>query len=202
MKKIKEIKKEKDSKRVQKVIIGGVIAFIMVFSILGFFSNQNNTQTKKLTYNGHKFTLTQNGLFLEEGKMTFHFNYYPTSLENVTYDRNIDTLLKNAKIIYITSDNKDIFVQQIGAIKYSFASQMSKMNRFVQNAFTTEVDGIKLPEITCANATQTTPVIYFSSTNETTMNLNNNCIILKSIDFSGFQSQIDRIQYGFLGIIK
>lgn len=201
MKKIKEIKKEKDSKTVQKVIIGGVIAFLMVFSILGFFSRSNNT-SKKLTYNGFKFTLNQNGLFLVQGKTVFSFKYFPTTLENMTYDRNIDSLLQNAKMIYITSDNNDTFVQQIGQVKYLFASQITKMNRFVQNSYTSKVDGLNLPEITCLNATQTTPVIYFLSSNQTTINLEKNCIIIKATDENNFFMPVDRMLYGFLGVIK
>ncbi len=199
MKKVRELKKNKDSKTVQKVIIGGLIAFIMVFSILGFFSNNYN-QTKKMNYNGFNFYITSKGMFLKYDGRPIQFQYYPASLENMSYNDNINNLLRSAKQIYVTSDANDTLVQPIGAVKYLFASTMASVSKYVQNSYTTNATG--LPVITCANATADTPVIYFYTSNETSISLQNNCVKITAYDQNGFLSAENRILYGFLGVMK
>ncbi len=199
MKKVKELKKNKDSKTVQKVVVGGLISFIMIFSILGFFSNSYHS-TKKMNYNGFNFYITNKGMFLKYDGKPLQFQYYPSSLENMSYNDNINNLLRNSKQIYVTSDANDTLVQAIGTVKYLFASTLASVSKYVQNSYTTNVSG--LPVISCANATSNTPVVYFYTSNKTSISLQNNCVKVTAYDQNGFLSAENRILYGFLGVMK
>jgi hypothetical protein len=71
---------------------------------------------------------------------------------------------------------------------------------FIRQGFTTEND-YNFPVITCRDSTSVVPVIYFKSSNETKVYLENDCIIAESSTQIDFERIKDRLVYGMLGII-
>lgn len=86
-------------KRMNQIIVGGVLIFILVLSTAGFafFSNPNSSQqpgNEKINYNEYDFKKGNNGFweFQIEGQ-TFSTIYNPYETENITLD--FQTLINN-----------------------------------------------------------------------------------------------------------
>lgn len=200
MKKVRPFREKKKSKKTQNFIIGAIISFILIFSGLAIFNGDQSQSSIK--YNKFKFTLNSEGLFLKQNDQTYQFYTYPAPLENLSYDRTIDSLLLNSKMIYLSSDEKDVLVDYIGLVKYHFGTEIYKAQKFTQNAYTTPISGSDLPLITCINATADSPVIYFKTSNQSAITMENNCITVNAQVQNEFLAMTDRIIYGYLGVIQ
>jgi hypothetical protein len=197
MKKVREIKKQKDSKTTQKVVLGLFIAFIMVFSMVSVFTgNQNNS----FKFNGFKFKVEENSISSKINGAEIVFNYPPYSLENLSYDNNINEMLKNSVSIYVSSSIEEENAQAIDYVKFLFKSEMAKDSKVVLNSYS-EVFEDQL-QINCDNASSSNPVILFTSSNESLISVNENCVLIEASIPNDFFAFKDRLLYGYYGVLE
>jgi len=104
------ISKQAEAKRSKRnqYILGGILIFVMFFSVLGygFMGQDKETNSKKIEYNGFEF-INQNGLWYSEiGGIQFAFKYNPKEVGQMPRELNG---LENYqdKPLYISSENSE-----------------------------------------------------------------------------------------------
>jgi len=109
MRKISSKYNEDKKKKRNGLIVGGILIFVMLFSILGYSFQGKSIEednTKKINYNGFEF-VEQNGYwFTNIGNSQFVFKYNPEQVGKIDSELN---LLNNyyGKTLYIFSENNE-----------------------------------------------------------------------------------------------
>jgi|TARA_B100001964_G_C14254112_1_gene611399 hypothetical protein len=197
------MRRTRDSgKKINKIMVY-LMGFIMVGSIFGvvFFGFGSGGGTGSVKYNDFKFV--NKGSFWSttfDGREA-SFTYFPSDVEFIEVNNDIIGRLKNKIEIDATSDFNDAFAKQISLAEYNMGITLNNFNVFVRQGFTAEND-YDFPVITCENATDFVPVIYFKSFNETKVYLENSCIIAEALRQDDIERIKDRLVYGMLGIIE
>ncbi len=180
------------------------IAFIMVGSTIGyvFLSGFADSAGSSLKYGAYSFERTRDGLRTTiEGK-NYAFLYSPSEVAELNMSEMAASKLKNARIVYATSDfqseNKEYIASAVFALSYA----LQQKNIVLITGFTNDNISVNAPRISCANATQYVPVIYFEDANVTEMDFEENCFYLKAQEGEGFLMEKDRLLYGLLGVIQ
>lgn len=190
--------KKKDEKKKTKIIMSVFIVFIMVTSVIGFMFGQYSTQ--KLKFGEYTFVRTDQGFSLVINKQEVVFDYFPTEANSTDFDPRIDDRIKSTKMLYATINANSSHQAALGKVAYDLATTLDDFGVFVRPAFT-EQTTYDVPIITCANATQFVPVLYFKDSNQTKAYIDSNCIILEGDSDVDFLRLKDRILYGFFGIL-
>ncbi len=199
MKKVRA-KGKKDENRNQKIIIGLIIAFIMVSSVLGYYGAQSKEQA--YTYKGIKFTAQKNGLLLAKiSNHDFYFNYLPQSLVNMSFNSSVLDPLKATKLIYTTSDIKSPLIQSLSEAEYLLTQELMQLSIYSIGGYTTNTTTGR-GRITCDNATAITPVIMFEYANKTSAYLEGQCLHIAGNSRLDLLALKDRMLYGLLGILR
>ena len=172
----------------------------MVSSIFGIiFSGYRETSTS-LKYNDIKFTRINNqwSATIDNNKMLF--DYYPEEIEHINVSPELKGVLQNTLQIDVTSDADSDFKDTIALTEFKLSESLSDFNTYLRMGFTTENE-FGLPIITCLDATISVPVLYFKSSNQTSLTLDNNCIIAGARNDLDFIKLKDRILYSTLNVI-
>ena len=100
-------------------------------------------------------------------------------------------------MVVITSDPSDQFATYYDLTRYELSTYSSKP---IVGATTLPVEGVTLPVLTCVNATMGTPVVTLSQGNETSIDVEGNCVYITSTvgDFAIIR---DRLLYTLLGVL-
>ncbi len=101
-------KQEEDKKRTRKqFIVGGVLIFIMLFSVIGYsFQGKEKDNVKKINYNGVEFIQQDNFWITKQGRLNLAFKYNPYEVEKITF--NINKLEDYyGKPLYLFSENSE-----------------------------------------------------------------------------------------------
>ena len=179
-----------------------LMGIVMVGSVFGvvFFGFGTSGGTSEIEYNDFKFV--NKGAYWSTivDKREAIFTYLPGDVEDVTVDNILIDRLKNKVEIDVTSDFNGTFAQEISLASYNMIITLNNFDLFIRQGFTTEND-YNFPVITCRDSTSVVPVIYFKSSNETKVYLENDCIIAESSTQIDFERIKDRLVYGMLGII-
>ena len=77
---------------------------------------------------------------------------------------------------------------------------LNNFNIFIRSGFTTPQNNF--PVLSCDDATEFVPVVYFKSGNFTKISLENNCILAEAAAHADVIRLKDRLVYGILGIIQ
>jgi hypothetical protein len=175
------------------------IGFIMVASAFGvvFFGFGGDTSTIK--YKGYKFIDKGNYYTVNIEDNELEFAYTPYEVEQIPVDAGIIDRLKNANEIDATPAFNDSSPQEIALAQYQLSMAMYNRGTFVRNGFTSKNKDFSV--ITCQNATNFVPVIYFRSSNTTDIRMENNCIIAEGANGFDILRLKDRLVYGVFGII-
>ncbi len=186
-----------------KKIIVFLIGFIMVASVFGviFFGFNTADATRRLKYNGFEFINRGSFWSTNVNEREAWFTYFPTDVELVSVNDDIIKRLINVIEIDVTSEFNDTFAEQISLAEYNMGLTLNNFNVFVRQGFTNE-NQYNFPVITCESSTNFVPVIYFKSSNETKVYLENNCIIAEALTQADVEKIKDRLVYGILGIIQ
>jgi len=99
--------KDKKNKRNQ-FILGGILIFVMFFSVLGysFGGGDSDTNVKKVNYNGFEFIEQNDFWFLDYGSFKFIFKYNPEQVEEI--DSELDKLNDYYGVpLYVSSENNE-----------------------------------------------------------------------------------------------
>jgi hypothetical protein len=190
------MRKEKKSK--WGAVLVFFIAFIMISSIVGFIYSGQDNQFK---YNGIKFirTSTQWRTTINNKQLTF--DYFPSDVEQIELSNDVATILLNKPEIDTTSELNDTFSEEIALANYNMALTLNKLNIYVMGGFTTN-NTFNLPILTCKDATQAVPIVYFKQSNQTKITIENNCIIAEAKNNMDILRIKDRLLYSMLGITK
>ena len=199
MKKYRKFREQKEQTRTpKKIIYTVIIAGIMIFSVIGFAATQSSKQSQK--YNDLNFKLEGQKWATKIDGQKFSFYYLPYEVEYIRSD-NIDTL-KNARMVYLTFDPNQKYLQIIDLMRFELANDFSNINIYTVQSVTSTSGLYNLPTITCSNATQFTPVMEFRESNKTEVINQDNCIILKAPSDQEFIKVKDLISYKILGVIE
>jgi hypothetical protein len=180
-----------------------LMGIIMVGSVFGviFFGFGPGSGTGSVKYNDFKFI--NKGSFwstIVDGREAL-FTYFPDDVKSITVDGSIIGVLKNKLEVDVTSDFNDTFAQEISLAGYNLGITLNNFNVFVRQGFTAEND-YNFPIITCEDANNFVPVIYFKSANETNVHLKDNCVIADALRQDDVERIKDRLVYGMLGVIE
>lgn len=178
------------------------IAFIMISSAFGviFFGFGGNSASS-VQYKEFEFFNRQNFWSTTINDREALFTYFPADVENINAEQNAINKLKNVIEIDITSDFNDTYAEQIALAQYQMGITLNNFNAFVRAGFTAK-NNYNQPLITCNISTSFVPVIYFKSSNETKIYLQNDCIVAEAEKINDIIRIKDRIVYGIFGIIK
>ncbi|NIA03917.1 MAG: hypothetical protein GWP09_01025 [Nitrospiraceae bacterium] len=171
----------------------------------GFLFNQ----TKKLGYDNYVWETD-----FRVGKNIYDAIFYfdPRSLENITLPPEVSNLLLvNRSKIYITTApdtpaSMGIVYIEIGKITgmrsnktiyglYNIPTEMTLVNNS---------DNPYVKQITCANATNSTLVIWldYGANKSNKITYDSNCLVLSASDSVNMLKEADKFDYGILGIVK
>ncbi|MBT4540679.1 hypothetical protein HOC35_04145 [Candidatus Woesearchaeota archaeon] len=195
------MRKEKKSFFNKKNIIGLLIAFVMVSSLLGAWQGGYVAMDK---YKDFKFRSKEYNVFGKIDGEWIQFKYHPTELESIEASPEALQTIKDSKMIYVTFDPED---KQIGAIELarieiieSFSSEFNiypvvgvTMNSSQYQAY---------PLMTCDNATSIIPVLYLKSSNETKITKEGDCIYVYGSNNIEFKPLQDRIRYSVYEVME
>jgi hypothetical protein len=191
---------EKKKKILTKQTVWGLgIIFLMTASVIGFMWSDGGD----VSYGEYQFKQSGNQWTTEinEGVATFYT--LPQEVDYINLSSSALGVIKNTRMIYMTFDPDELDLTYIDLVRFDLEDSLPRyFEIFAVSGMTDESDDYDLPIVTCANATQFTPVIYMRSGNKTGISYENGCIIAEaSINFN-FVRIRDRILYGLFGIIK
>jgi len=190
-------KKEKKNKQ---VLLSIFIAIIMVSSILGYMFGRDEPNTVK--YN--KVDFYQNNFLwatkINDKEVVFH--NFPSAVEHINISDEIFARIKSTLEVDSTYDQNNSFAKDIALAQHSVELIMDDFfNIYLRKGMTTENE-YNLPVITCKEATPFIPVLYFKIANQTSVYLENNCIIAEARNGLEFLKIKDRLLYGLFDIIE
>ena len=182
-----------------KMVIAGLIAFLMVSSIAGLVFTQGPTGgPSSFRYNGYKFTPVQNGYrtSIDGEKHTFIFS--PQDLE--FYELTDDVLsLLNEEVFTVTYEPGNNS-QLLAEAQYYFELQLSNV-RYIDRGLIDNTN-TSLPQRTCADATDKQPVIELAYANISSITVEGNCIKVQAEGDYDLINQVERIIYAVLGVME
>ena len=98
-------------------------------------------------------------------------------------------------------DINDTFAEGIALAEYQMGITLSNFDVFTRNGFTNQTK-YNAPIITCSDATNFVPVIYFAKGNATKIYMEGSCVIAQAGNHADVIRLKDRLVYGILGIIQ
>ena len=192
------MKENKEKKRWGLMVF---IVFIMIgtsFSVVffGFSPSQDNVK-----YNGISFVSNRNFWTARINGAEAAFSYLPGDVQNINLSENIQKQLQDKFEIDITSESNSTYKESIALAQHEMSLTLSNYNIYLRNGFTGN-NTFKLAVITCKDATQAVPVIYFRQGNSTRIFSQGSCVIAEAPSNPEFIRVKDRLVYGILGVIK
>ncbi|MBU0615006.1 MAG: hypothetical protein KJ601_02850 [Nanoarchaeota archaeon] len=172
------------------------MAVIMISSVFGVIFYGYDSQSTTIKYGDYKFTRTEQGWSMNTRAQQFFFDYLPQEVDFLNISDSVEQRLIDTLEIDITSEFNDTNTDVIAYSAYSMAQNLPQ--KYVRFGFTTNTS---YALIRCDDATVAIPVIYFQSSNETSIIEEDNCVMAKSRDQFDFNRIKDRILYSILGVI-
>lgn len=187
MRKIISKEKAEKKKRRNQLVVGIILIFVMVFSILGYSLNGNNGQsgTVIINYNGFKFVQnpSTNLWDLNKGNLNFSIEYNPYELGK--FDSTVNQIDSySGKPLYISSDSSDAETEIYRNLFY----QNQIVQRVQEACLSGEKCGGDFPVKTCDD---NFIIIKENSTPE--IRQQNNCVFI-----SGAAENLSRMSDKFL----
>lgn len=187
----------------KKVWVSLFIAAIMILSVFGFMMSYQTNQTGGTEeYNDHKLVQTQKGLMTKINDKEVYFNYYPASLEQLNMSEDIKSELKNTKAVWVTYDPDSDFATAMAEIQFDMEQTLFDVAEIYVARGLTDTKEYALPEVSCANATATMPVLYLKKGNYTEIESIDNCITLTTITEPELKMYYNKILYIILGVMQ
>ncbi len=203
MKKYKKYNKNRSKAKYKennkkKNLIGFIIAFIMISSMVGYMYSQNSAEI--VNYNDYIFKRQANNNWIAKiDGDKIAFNYLPEQVDDIEFNANIKQLL-DSNVVQFTYDPNQNYLENIAQAEYFLANALEKRGTYPVIGLTIEND-YNIPIITCDNATQYSPVVDFVVSNETNIMMQQNCIIVQAKNGFDFIRAKDRLLYSLYGVI-
>jgi len=177
-----------------------IVMFGSLFTFVFFgFGGGSGSSSGNTNYNG--FQLIDRGTFWStdiDGREAF-FTYHPDNLGFIFVNNEEIDKLKDVIQIDVTSDFNDTYSEAIALAQFQMSSTLTNFNIFIRTGFTTPQSNH--PVISCKDSSNFVPVIYFKSSNVTSVYSEENCIIIETLNQEDNIRIKDRLVYGILGII-
>ncbi len=137
----------------------------------------NDDEGSDLEYNGTKFSYQNNVFSAKLGGKTQIFGNLPQEIENLTVSAGLKEQLSK-QTIYLTFDpnSRDQDLSYMDLIRKDFSDNL---NSIVINGITANSSIYQLPIIDCYYASNLTSVFKFEVSNETRIDIEGDCVILK-----------------------
>jgi len=191
-------RKKKQSIFNKKTFLGAFIVGIMVLSGLGYMMGDSESPT---SYKGHKFSQQGDLWVTEIDNKLFGFLNHPDDIDHINVSDEAMNRLKTAKFVYIVFDPDSEIVSSIEVARMQMEKELFDLGIFPVSAITMNSSLYDLPLITCANATEMIPVLYFIQDEASGVSFENNCVIASAIDDYDIPILKERLMYGIYGII-
>ncbi len=176
------------------------IAFIMIVSVIGFALTFTEP-TQKLEYNEYTFIQTAQGWQTKINDLRVTFSNYPAQLEYITPGEGTAAAL-DTRVLWFSYDPTDVNAPDVAAALFYMEDVLSTVkDTYVQRALLNNT-GYVLPQVTCANATTTVPVLILQSSNETTVTHEAGCIVATAESAQAVYQVGDRLLYQALGVMQ
>ena len=132
-----------------------------------------------------------------------YFNNLPGDIPKYNFSGDAVNFLKTSTAIFGTYDPDAEFREIYASVEFDLDDNFLKnKNAYFVYSFTKE-NAFNKPIITCANATQEAPVLYFVKsdiTQEPSLSMDGNCIIFSAPDKYGAIALRDELLFRVLGI--
>lgn len=176
------------------------IAFIMIASVIGFAFSFTQP-VEKLQYKDFTFVSTPQGLQTTVNDIRLYFYYFPRDLEDVQFDEGAGVALDGARVLWVSYDPNDAYATEIAGMLFYIEEALSETDTaFVQRGLVNN-SGYVLPEVSCANATASVPVIVMQSGNETKVTHRDGCVVATAASRPETAMVGDRLLYELLGVM-
>jgi hypothetical protein len=185
----------------KRLVISLFIVFIMVSSVIGYMFGSGGAE--KYEYNDHSFIKRNNNEWLlKYNGENLIFNLFPEQVEDIEVNFDVSEALGGKAEIDTTFDPDDELAEAIALAQYTFSEVITKTSDSFVMVGMTEENEFDLPIINCEDATDKVPVLYFKKSDSTSVELEDNCIIIEAKSAIDILAVKDRILYGLLGIIS
>ncbi|MBI2657152.1 hypothetical protein HYX08_00485 [Candidatus Woesearchaeota archaeon] len=189
------MKGKKEKKRWGLILF---IIFIMVGTSVSFVFFGFSGASELVKYNGIKFVHYPDRWEAKIRGKTAAFSFLPNEVDDIAFK---DAARLTGKLeIDATYDSNSTYKEAIALAQHQMVLTLAQYDIFVRKGFTAN-NTFSLPVITCSDATQNVPVVYFRNGNMTAIYSENNCIIAEADTNENFIRAKDRILYGILGVM-
>ena len=182
-----------------KLMMSLFIVFIMVLSTAGFIINQDDAGEQAVEYNGVVLKINEKGVYAETDFGKIHFDFLPENTEDIELNPLVVSRIKNTKMAYLTSEHNSTLSQAVGYAEYEIVNALVKRGVYLEAGFITETG--KAKKITCSDATDFIPVLFFRE-GEAGIDVQGNCVMLSADSETGFLRIKDRLLYSVFGIME
>lgn len=188
----------------KKMLWSIALAAIMAFSIVGYI--YISPRSGNLQYNGFTFRPQGNpesgiitGWTAVIGDREISFSSHPTDVLSINMSADATLLIRQAPVLFLTSDPDDVSKEAIGLIDYDFQTILEPAATALVGF--TKGNTFNKPVITCANATAYEPVIYLRTADVNRISLNGSCIIAEAPSGNSLMRTRDRLLYAYYNVI-
>jgi len=170
---------EQKKERRKKFLMGSVLVFLMIVSLLGVILS-NNTGSTSVDYNGYQFTLENNVFKTKINGKEETFFFLPQSLETIKRPDDLKLILSSQEIK--VTFNPTYTQQELTYIDLIRQDLNSNLAAVVQSGVTNQTTVYPFPIITCEDDGI---ILFFNESNKTSIDKKDNCIVLnaKGIEF-------------------
>lgn len=194
------MRRKNKKKRVRKEKIWGMfIVLIMVGSAFGIIFGGFASSSQTIKYNGVKLKASPEGWTAKVDGRVYNFRYDPKVLEGMKVDDSFKDMIIRSPQVDMTSEFNTSYIETIGQVEFDIASVLSYMNIYSETGFS-EDNSYGLPVFKCSRKS-IVPLIYFTEGDETSITVDENCIIASAENNDMFFALRDRIIYSLLGIM-
>lgn len=185
-------------------LIGIFIVLLMVGSGVGLMLGRNPPNQGGGVYNDYTFERGNSGWSTQYEGSTLEFRYLPDMIENLEVSGDALSTLQNTPGFYLTYDPNDKNIQSIEVARLQLERTFSqKLEKYMGVGVVKSSPNYEgFPIITCENASQNVPVVYFKTSNSTGFEYEKNCLHVNFQTGSEVFMLKDRLMYGITGIIE
>ena len=187
--------------RRNKLLIGLIVIFLMVTSIFGLIVGQSPASEliTELEYKDYTFKIEEPFYLLTLGGNEYRFYYFPTDVLNISTE--VVNIIENSYYFAFLFDPEGGDLEFVNQAVYDLTNYFEANEKATATGITQNSTRYELPVISCDDATPQVPVLYFNVSNETSINVEQSCIILNS-NREGFLKIRDSLIYKLLGVTE
>ncbi len=184
----------------KKNIMGMVIIFLMVFSVLGMWQGSDDSLPK---YNGFKVTQKDNKYEIKTEKGTISGYTYPSYLEHIYLDTKMPAYVSiyYSPAVVVLFDPTDKALPYIEVLRMELAQELPLLAKTVSYGITQANETYSYTVVNCSS---TTPVVFLrtsNTTNTTQIYEQENCLVLEAMNKEDLVGLKDRLVYTLYGVM-